>query len=280
MIIYPKTSENLQGFEYLKQYAERDKGIEIQLLSFEQTNQIIYDVLKQLKVEIPQLNEVTIHLPIREDFNFEALAFSKLDLEKERLKMLCEASQEFNLKLNLLYHTRWNYISWSNSGAIDRMKELLEVIQNTNVNILIENIYAIVERKECSVLKVAKQIDDEHLKACLDTCHLHCVANMFKISLNQYLSTYLNKEECQKYIQQIHFAGTLNEDGYIDKKTHGRVHDSWESFEEDYNILKQFGIEDKIIVTEVSEDDYSTRKDQVEEIEMLLKKEEEELGLI
>lgn len=275
MIIYPKTSENLEGLEYLKRYAEEYRGIEIQLLSYEQTQQITYNVIKQLKSQIPQLEEVTIHLPIREDFNFEALAFSKINFEKERLKMLCEASQEFNMKLNLLYHTRWNYISWSNSGAIDRMKELLEVIQNTNVNILIENIYAIVERKECSVLKVAKQIDNEHLKVCLDTCHLHCVANMFKISLNEYLNTYLNKEDCMKYIQQIHFAGTLNNDGVIDKKTHGRMHDSWESFEEDYNVLKQFGIENRIIVTEVSEDDYSTRKDQVEEIKMLIKKDEE-----
>lgn len=275
MIIYPKTSENLEGLEYLKRYAEKYRGIEIQLLSYEHTQKITYNVIKQLKSQIPQLEEVTIHLPIREDFNFEALAFSKINFEKERLKMLCEASQEFNLKLNLLYHTRWNYISWSNSGAIDRMKELLEVIQNTNVNILIENIYAIVERKECSVLKVAKQIDNEHLKVCLDTCHLHCVANMFKISLNEYLNTYLNKEDCMKYIQQIHFAGTLNNDGVVDKKTHGRMHDSWESFEEDYNVLKQFGIENRIIVTEVSEDDYSTRKDQIEEIKMLIKKDEE-----
>ena len=275
MIVYPKTCENLNGFEFLKQYVEKDKGIEIQLLSYEQTQQITYNVIKQLKSQIPQLEEVTIHLPIREDFNFEALAFSKIDFEKERLKMLCEASREFNLKLNLLYHTKWDYDSWSNSGAIDRMKELLEVIQNTNVNILIENIYAIVERKECSVLKVAKQIDNEHLKVCLDTCHLHCVANMFKISLNEYLNTYLNKEDCKKYIQQIHFAGTLNNDGVVDKKTHGRMHDSWESFEEDFNILKRFGIENKIIVTEVSEDDYYTRKDQVEEIKMLIKKEEE-----
>ena len=273
MIIYPKTSENLQGLEYLKEYVEKYKGLEIQLLSFEQTQKITYDVLKEIKKQIQNLEEVTIHLPLREDYNFEALAFSKLEVEKERLKMLCEASKELNLKINLLYHTRWNYFSWNNSGAIDRMKELLEVIQNTKVNILIENIYAIVERKECAVLKVAKNIDNEHLKVCLDTCHLHCVANMFKMSINEYLSTYLNKEDCSKYIHQIHFAGTLNEDGYIDKKTHGRVHDSKESFEEDYKILKQFGIEDKIIVTEVSEDDYSTRKDQIKEIKMLLEME-------
>ena len=272
MIIYPKTSESLQGLKYLKEFVEKCRGIEVQLLSFEETQKITYDVINELKKQIPNIEEVTIHLPIREDFNFEALSFSKLEAEKERLKMLSEISQEYNLKINLLYHTRWNYFSWSNSGAIDRMKELLEIVQNTDVNILIENIYAIVERKECSVLKVAKKINNEHLKVCLDICHLHCVANMFKISLNEYLSTYLNKEDCIKYIQQIHFAGTLNNDGVVDKKTHGRMHDSLESFEEDYNILKQFGIEDKIIVTEISEDDYSVRKDQIEEIKMLMKK--------
>ena len=270
MIIYPKTCENLNGFNYLKQYVEKYKGIEIQLLSHEQTEKKTYDVIRRLKTEVPKFEEITIHLPIREDYNFEALAFAKIEKEKERLKQICEASQEFNLKINLLYHTRWDYDSWSNSGAVDRMKELLEVIQNTKVNILIENIYAIVERKECTVLKVAKNIDNEHLKVCLDTCHIHCEANMFKVPLNEFLNTYLSKEDCQKYIQQIHFAGTLNEDGYIDKKTHGRMHDSKESFVEDYNILKQFGIEDKIIVTEVSEEDYSTRKNQIEEIKMLL----------
>lgn len=275
MIIYPKTSENLQGLEYLKEYVEKYKGIEIQLLSYEKMQQIIYEAIKQLNKQIPQLEEVTIHLPLREDFNFEVLTFSKLDIEKERLKMLCQASQEFNLKLNILYHTRWDYIRWSNSGAIDRMKELLEVVQNSNVNILIENIYTMVEREECTVLKVARNINNEHLKVCLDICHLHCESNIFKIPFEEFVNTYLNKEDCQKYIYQIHFAGTLKEDGYIDKKTHGRMHDSWESFEEDYNILRKFGIEDKIIVTEISEDDYSTRKDEIEEIKMLIKKEEE-----
>ncbi len=275
MIIYPKVCENLKGLEYLKEYVEKDKGIEIQLLNLKETQKKSYEAVKRLKTEIPQLNEVTIHLPLKEEFNFEILTYSNLDVEKERLKKLIDISKEFNLRINILYHTRWNYISWSKSGAMDRMKELLDVIQNTKVNILIENIFSMVERKECAVLKVAKEINDEHLRVCLDICHLHVEANIFKILFFEFLNIYLNKEDCQKYIQQIHFAGTLNEDGYIDKKTHGRVHDSWESFEEDYNILKQFGIEDKIIVTEISEDDYSTRKDEIEEIKMLIKKEEE-----
>ena len=275
MIIYPKICENLNGLEYLKEYVERNNGIEIQLLNIEETQKKTYEAVKRLKTEIPQLNEVTIHLPLKEEFNFEMLTYSNLDVEKERVKKLIDISKEFNVKLNLIYHTTWDYTSWCNCGAIDRMKELLEVIQNSRVNILIENMIPLSERKHCTALKVVKAIENNHLRVCLDICHIHCVANIFKMNLKEFLNTYLNKEDCQKYIQQIHFAGTLNEDGYIeDKKTHGRVHDSWESFEEDYNILKQFEIEDKIIVTEISEDDYSTRKDEIEEIKMLIKKEE------
>ena len=276
MIIYPKICENLNGLEYLKEYVERNNGIEIQLLNIEETQKKTYEAVKRLKTEIPQLNEVTIHLPLEEEFNFEMLTYSNLDVEKERVKKLIDISKEFNVKLNLIYHTTWDYTSWCKSGAIDRMKELLEVIQNSRVNILIENMIPLSERTHCTALKVVKAIENNHLRVCLDICHIHCVANIFKMDLKEFLNTYLNKEDCQKYIQQIHFAGTLNGDGYIDeKKTHGRVHDSWESFEEDYNILKQFGIEDKIIVTEISEDDYSTRKDEIEEIKMLIKKEEE-----
>ena len=273
MKIYPKLDEKLNGINVLKQYAEKYKGIEIQLLSFDCIN-IAYEVIKKYKDEIPNIEEVTIHLPIVDEdrFNFEALAFAKFDEEKERLNVLIKASKEFNLKINLLYHTRWNYNTWISSGAIERMKELLELIQNTNVNILIENIHAIAEREECAVFKIAKRINNEHLKVCLDICHLHVEANMFKIPFDEFIQSYLNKNDCQKFIQQIHFAGTLNGDGLIDKKTHGRMHDSWRSFEEDYSILEQFGIEDKRIVTEVSEDDYSTRVDQIEEIKMLMKK--------
>ena len=66
MIIYPKTCENLNGFQYLKQYVEKYKGIEIQLLNIEETQKKSYEAVKRLKAEIPELNEVTIHLPLKE----------------------------------------------------------------------------------------------------------------------------------------------------------------------------------------------------------------------
>ena len=168
------------------------------------------------------------------------------------------------------YHTRWNYVSWKESGCIERLEELLSLIQNTDVSILIENIYSMEDRIDSAVLKIADYIDNEHLKVCLDICHLHCQANIFRDDFNKFLDNYLNKENAKKYIYQIHYAATLDNDGYIkEKETHGRRHINIEDCKEDYDILTKYELENTNIVTEVSEDDYSTRVDQIEEIKML-----------
>ena len=273
MIIYPKTNEYLGGLEPLKEYV--DKGIEIQFLSKEFLDDVIEKTIREVKSKIPQLEEIIIHPPIASEFNFEALAFANSDVEKNRLINLVKISNELNLKIKMLYHTYWTCWGWERSGAMAKMKELISIIEGTNVGILIENIYPLVEyyeAKECSVLEIANQINSEHLKVCLDICHLHCLANIFKMNFEEFLEKYLNKEKVQKYIYQIHFAVTLNNDGVIDQpKTHGRLHDTWENFEKDYEILTRFGIEDRIIVPEISEENYETRADQIEEIKMLLK---------
>lgn len=272
MIIYPKCDENFNGINILKPYIEKYKGVEIQFVSYECIN-LAYDVIKKYKEQIPAIEEITVHLPLVEEFNFETLAFAKLDEEKGRIKVLTKVSKEFGLKVNLLYHTRWNYDTWCYSGAIERMKELLNLIQNTNVNILVENIHSLVAKEKCWVFDLVKSINNKHLKVCLDTCHLHCQANIFRIPFDKFLESYLNKDDCQKYIHQIHFSGVLNNDGFIDfKKTHGRVHNSLESFDLDFDILKEYGIKDIRIIPEISEDDYSTRKDQIVEIKMLIGK--------
>ena len=183
--------------------------------------------------------------------------------------------KELNIKIKMLYHTLWTRLCWEKSGAIQKMKELLSIIEGTNVGIIIENTYPLIEHYEageCSVLDIASTIDNEHLNVCLDTCHLHCLANIFKMDFNTFLEKYLSEEKAKKYIYQIHFAGTLNNDGYNDQpRTHGRVHDTWDNFEKDYEILKRYGIENRIIVPEISEENYDTRADQISEINMLLK---------
>ena len=54
MIIYPKLCENLNGLEYIKEYVERNNGIEIQLLNIEEPQKKTYEAVKRLKTEIPQ----------------------------------------------------------------------------------------------------------------------------------------------------------------------------------------------------------------------------------
>ena len=56
-----------------------------------------------------------------------------------------------------------------------------------------------------------------------------------------------------------------------EKQTHGRKHESYESLKEELAWLEEYGMKDKIYVTEVSEEDYFTRVDQIEEIQMLQK---------
>ena len=270
MIIFPKTNEYLEGLEALRPYI--DKGIEIQFLSKDNFDDVIEKTLRDVKNKIPQLEEIIIHPPIKYEFDFEVLAFSKFEIEKARLNNLVKLSKELHISIKMLYHTHWNYMCWKKSGAMERMKELVSIIEDTNVTIVIENLYPLVEileTEKCTVLDIANDIDSEHLKVCLDICHLHCLANIFKLELNEFLEKYLDKEKAKKYIFQIHFAGTLDNDGYIDHDTHGRVHDSLASLKEDYEILKRYNIEDKVIVTEIAENNYETRADQIKEIKML-----------
>ena len=268
MKIYPKTNSFLEGIENLKPYIEKYKGIEIQMLKWDELD-YVYTVINNLKTIIPEIEEITIHPPIREDYYIEALTYRNYALETKRLQKLIEISEKYNIKINMLYHTLWNYIMWKNSGIIEELRNLVNILQNTKVNIIIENGVSLADQKKCVELQIVKEFNNKHLQLCIDICHLHCEANIFKMEFESFLNKYLNKEDCEKYVYQIHFAATLENDGYINKKTHGRGHINVEDLKKEYEILERLGIEKRIIVTEVSEDDYTTRVDQIEEIKML-----------
>ncbi|MNT81720.1 hypothetical protein D3C72_2213430 [compost metagenome] len=53
--------------------------------------------------------------------------------------------------------------------------------------------------------------------------------------------------------------------------THGVAHDDVKSVEKDIKLLEECGIKNYNMVTEVSEDDYINRPDQIREIEMIRK---------
>ena len=272
MSIYPKISEYLDGEEILKErYIEESKGIEIQFLEADNFNKKhIEEIISGKMEQFPMLEEITIHPPITSKYNFETLMFANYSYVEELLKTCIDLSKKFNNKINLLFHIEWDLLAMK-QGPIDKMQKLLKNIkEEDNVQILLENTYPINKVENCTVLQVADLIDNPKLKVCIDICHLHCHANIFKKDFQKFLETYLNKELCQKHVYQIHFSATLKNDGYADKKTHGRMHESFEDLIKDYYVIQKFGMTGKNIITEVSEEDYSSRKDQVKEIQMLM----------
>ena len=51
---------------------------------------------------------------------------------------------------------------------------------------LIENLFMLLdEKEECSVIEICKYIDHPNLRACIDTTHMHCKANILKKTLTQ-----------------------------------------------------------------------------------------------
>ena len=169
-----------------------------------------------------------------------------------------------------MYHTQWCFEK-HRELTLDKLRELLKIIEGRkNVLFLLENLY-MFDETECAVFKIAEYINHPNLKVCFDNCHMYCKNNINKSNIEDYIKKYLNPDLCKKYIYQVHFSYTANNDGYVVRKTHGRVHRNIDELEYDYNLLKEYNMGDCNYITEVSEDDYDNREDQINEIEMLEK---------
>ena len=272
MKIYPKISPQEIGYKMIEKI-KKSEGIEIQFfdeIGITEPFNFECEVIKRKK-EFPNLKEITIHPPLN-DYNLELIFLKDESILKDQLHKLVELSKKLEIKLNFIYHTYMPVRQYISTNLDKRLKEDLKIIEGTNVTVLIENLYMILdEKEECSAIENCKKIDHPNLRCCLDITHLHCKANSLKKDFYQMVNEELNPKDCKKYIKQIHFAAALNNDGYIDKKTHGRKHSNFDDLKEDYKILEKLDLNDKNFVTEVSEEDYFTREDQLEEISMLEK---------
>lgn len=268
MKIYPKTSEYEQGVLSLKEYAEKYKGIEIQYFhnNGEWGNFNLTEGVEKILKNIHGLEEITVHPPLL-DYDIELLIAKDKNMIIKLLEELKEISDKYNLKINIIFHSHWN-IQMHEQATIEVLKEYVKYLENTKIKILLENLF-MTNETTCVALEVCEKVDSEHLKVCIDVCHLYCKANIKNISIEEFLDGYLPKDLCKKHVYQVHFADTKNNDGYKDKKTHGRKHDSYEDVKRDFELLKKYGIENVIYVTEVGEEDYESRKDQIEEINYL-----------
>lgn len=272
MNIYPKLDKNLNGLKELEKYIKEYKGVELQFFH-EDGVWGKYDfntAINTLMKKIPSIKEITIHPPL-DDYDIELVVLKDRKILETKIEEALKISEQYNIKINLLYHVGWT-MKMMEQGAIEIIEKSLNLLKETNVNIILENTFGMNEYKQkCTVIEVCKKINNPHLKACIDVCHLHCMANIFKMNFDSFMKSYIEKDQASKYVYQIHFSDTKSNDGYINKENHGRKHDSLSETLQDYNILKLYNMTNANIITEISENNYNTRKDQAGEIKLLEK---------
>lgn len=277
MKIYPKLSAQKFGKE-MEEIILKSEGIEIQFFNengiTEEFN--FEDEIRRKKLEFPNLKEIVVHPPL-DDYHLELLMMKDEKIVEKQLKKLVELSEELDIKMAIIYHTLWTKNQYVSTNLATRLKNLLKIVEGKRVVVLIENLFMMLdELKGCSALEICKTINHPNLKMCLDTTHAHCKANIWKLKFEEMLENDFNPEDCAKYVKQIHFAATLDNDGYTKKETHGRVHPNIDEVKKELEWLNKYKMLDKNFITEVSEEDYYSRKDQIREIEMLKKLNQEE----
>lgn len=266
--IYPKIDYTLFSKEFESE-VEKAEGVEIQLFNGDE-HTVDIDIKERVRLVLeryPNLKEITIHPPLY-NYDIEQIVVRDEKIIKRQLKDVVELSEKYNITVHMLYHTNWSLKQHIATGLVDKVRKYLKILEGHNSYMFIENLF-MFEEEACSVLEIAKYIDHPNLKVCIDTTHLYCKANIYKSDILEYLKKYLDKDLCEKYVYQIHFAKALNNDGYIVPETHGRVHESNESLDFDLKWMKEYNLLDKRFITEVSEDDYRERTDQLKEILML-----------
>lgn len=270
MKIYPKTNEYLEGIEEFEKTLKEYKGIEIQYFKKSDKELVDFKIekpIEQILEKYPYIEEITIHPPLC-DYELEIVLLKDKNIFLNQIKTIVRLSKKYNIKINIVEHTRL-LMSQVKLAILPVLEKAKKIMKNTNTKIVFENIYMMEEQENCSVIELCEYLNSENMKVCIDMCHLYCQAHIYKKKIEEFLEKYLNKEKCQRQVYQIHFAYTANEDGYIDRTTHAIMHPNEETLYYDAKLLCQYGMEDCNWITEVSEKDYSTRKDQVNEIKML-----------
>ena len=270
MKIYPKTNEYLEGIEEFEKTLKEYKGIEIQYFKKSDKELVDFKIekpIEQILERYPYIEEITIHPPLCE-YELEIVLLKDKNIFLNQIKTIVRLSKKYNIKINIVEHTRL-LMSQAKLTILPVLEKAKKIMKNTNTKIVFENIYMMEEQENCSVIELCEYLNSENMKVCIDMCHLYCQAHIYKKKIEEFLEKYLNKEKCQRQVYQIHFAYTANEDGYIDRTTHAIMHPNEETLYYDAKLLCQYGMGDCKWITEVSEKDYSTRKDQVNEIKML-----------
>lgn len=258
--IYPKIAEGDVLTQEVKLAIRKYRGIEIYLHSggVQRLESILLQIDRQLSLQL--LDEITIHYPL-EDMNLET---SCKCLTTDFMYKARNIARTYNLRINTLFHTE------AAKSVVERhllpsIHACLEIIEGYDVKLLLENgvnlLKTFAGATACSMLR------HPQVGLCIDTTHYRIVADLYKEEPSILLKELIG--DAEQYIHQIHFASHLG-DGFRDRATHGRKHESQLHVQQELHHLFQAGVpKDVIFVTEVSEDDYLNRPDMLQEFRWL-----------
>lgn len=261
--IYPKLDSMFEGEEPIIPYIT--EGMEIQMLddNFEKA-------VRHYHKLIPSLKEITLHVRMDaiqiDDYIYNSKGIAKI---VNYITVIGSLQKVYDLKINLLLHLNQSYNEIKTRGGLKAFNIFEEYLNKYNVLLLLENVIAIsgaLDKRE-HVTEFVHLINKTNIKCCLDLCHVYCYLNMMSFRTNS-IYEYLDYDTLDKIVYQIHFSDTLNNDGYLDMSTHSRAHSSL-SINKDLVLLEALGIIDKPLVTEIIDNNYNNRVEQLKELRLL-----------
>lgn len=266
--IYPKIDSKFRGIHVLKKYIDKYKGLEIQILHLDEESLFSFeDEIRTLLNLFPNIKEVTIHPPTNfcelEKFLYQGDSIILQILEKS-----CTLSSELAIHINMLFHVGWSLETYKKLCTFS-IRKMLDQIRGYHVYILLENtplgnMYDMYNEHSCIPLELCKFFGGKQLKACLNISHMKINAKSIGKSLDDYMQTYIKKEDASKYVYQIHFSSLSD-----CERVHGVIHQARNELMKDIEILYQYGMYNCNFVTGIREKNYDERIDQIKEIELL-----------
>lgn len=263
-LIVPKVGEDISNGKPIEAFI-KDK-IELQLLS---TDMLKYkDFVKAWIDKYPRIETYILHIPFLFVTVFDIYSSQKLQREfNVFVSDMIKLSMQYKKHFHILFHMATPMKTFEYCGGVEYVKYLDRLIQDTDVNFLVENSTFTLENRTKEggpFYQLVKQIDSPKIRCCFDICHN-------QINKNLYQSEYDLPADIGKYTKSIHFSSTLNHDGFIDKKTHGRAHENIGTLIDDLEFLQNHGFDlnTTFLVTEINEDDYVKRPDLIKELKNL-----------
>ena len=264
-IIVPKIGEDIIELNAIPKRFIKDK-LELQLLTLDcsKYKEILMNFIEQYE----QINTYILHIP----FMFVSIQtiYSSEKLRNDFISFVIDCikiSKQYNKEINILFHMETPMKIFKYCGGLEWVKLIVSLVQDTNVYFLAENSMFTLESKDKQggpFYHLVKEIDDPHLRICFDICHSQVNKNLFG-------ENYGLAEDIGKYTKSIHFSYVVNNDGFKDGKTHGRVHPDIPALKKDLEFLNNHGFDlsRTYLVTEINEEDYLNRPDLIKELEQL-----------